>query len=176
MIYDIITSPVELEGYAVDAVINSAANFSMISLSLAKKLNLLLYKNDLAIITLANDIEIPTHGICKDIKIKINKFFYHTTLKVLKDAAQDLLLGMDFIGSYKINILTEFRCISIKETDGYNVNPINIFTQEIKNLREFRNTKENICCYTKEKITLEPFETKIINVKIPTDKVEIQAK
>ncbi|KAM0675426.1 hypothetical protein GVAV_001253 [Gurleya vavrai] len=158
--------PAKINNVPVKAVIDTAANFSMISHEMAIKLNLPISTNLKQTVTLANDTDIQTYGTCLDIPIQINENFYIVTAKVFKNAAQELLLGMNFIGKYQINILTEFSQIAIKEPNGYNVQKNFIQKQGAKPLKAYQQSNiKSLACYAAEKIILKPQETKYIGIK-----------
>ncbi|KAM0675624.1 hypothetical protein GVAV_000992 [Gurleya vavrai] len=179
VIYDIITSYAKINDKKIRVVFDSGANFSIINYECAKELNLIIKTTPKHNLTLENYNSIFSSGICENITIIfINKIYYINAI-VLKDSAQGLLLGTDFLGKHKTSICLYDHLMTIPGPNS--TEKIQIFCANIANtaIKIEQQNEKYTTCYANEKIILKPYETKIIKLKIlydenqkyPTDSV-----
>ncbi|KAM0684808.1 hypothetical protein COBT_003984, partial [Conglomerata obtusa] len=117
--YDILKAVINLCDESIETVIDTGANFSVISFNLAKKLNLPIKTDIKTNITVANNASIKTYGSIENLPIYINEHYYPSAAIVLEETAQDILLGTNWISRYKCLIDLENNLLKIPRNNFY---------------------------------------------------------
>lgn len=97
VIYEVLTTNVEIENECISAIIDTGASFSVISRGLAEKLNLAICHTEKINLTMANNHIIPSQGKCYNIPIKVFRNIYLCEAVVLDNPAHELLIGTNWL-------------------------------------------------------------------------------
>lgn len=153
-----------INGLETRIVIVTGVNYSIISETLAEHLNLPINTTEKEDITIADNTSIITEGICSNFFITFNNNTYQADATVIKNASQDLLLGIDWLHKNKIIINMETQEITIPH-DNYNNNIRFQCKKYINNtVRQYKITKEILTCYSTNTIKLKPGKTETIDI------------
>ncbi|KAM0685580.1 hypothetical protein COBT_003207 [Conglomerata obtusa] len=91
--FDILTAKLNINHNIITAIIDTGASHSVISKTLAEKLNIPIYKNEKTNLSLANNDTISTVGKCYNIPIILNNHVSYFDAIVLENLNKDLLIG-----------------------------------------------------------------------------------
>lgn len=140
---------------------------------MAVKLKISINLIDKTLVTVANNNTIESYGRAENIPIKINNEIYHCNAIVLKDTAQELLLGNNFLSKLNCIIDIEQMVIKIPKNDKiYDVIQCSASKISYSNLKNYTSRRKNtINCYATEKTTISPNHTKYININ-PTSQLK----
>lgn len=95
----------------------------MVSHDLVRKLNLMVNIKNTTNVTVANNLSVKTIGTCT-LPIEIQNKVFPCQAIVLKNAAQDILIGMNWISKYEVNLNLKRNLMTIIEDDFIIQHPI----------------------------------------------------
>ncbi|KAM0676863.1 DNA damage-inducible protein 1 [Binucleata daphniae] len=160
--YEITQTEIKIDDRKINAIIDTGANVSIISYKLATELNLPMRKNTTnQCIALANDLVVKTNGKITNCMLEINDSFYAIELIILDNAAQELLLGTDFLGRHKAIIDCEKATLRLKQDDDENFTTTQIKFKQISDtpIQNFEKIVKNLKLYAKEKRIITLYTT-----------------
>ncbi|KAM0673686.1 hypothetical protein GVAV_002774 [Gurleya vavrai] len=159
--YDVITVKLKIENIDVNSIIDTGACLTIISESLADKLKQPILFDHRTALTMANNHVTFSSGMIKSLPIMFEDVVFPIDALVLKDAAQDLLIGSDWLLKYKTIINLESGIISVPIEDKIyiqsRIQGVDYTKDHIKNYYNYPNS---INIKASEKIVLKPYEMK----------------
>lgn len=153
----------------VEAVVDTGANFSVISEKLANDLQLLINITKNTTITVANNESTNTVGKVQVLPIIINNISYTGEAVVLKHTAQELLIGTNFLSKYRCTIDLENKDLKIPRQDEiYDIIKLSSSHIDLKNLKRYvKRTKNAVYkCHSISKFIIRPQEIRIVDVEM----------
>ncbi|KAM0686264.1 RNA-binding protein with serine-rich domain 1 [Conglomerata obtusa] len=165
-VFDILKAQIEINHQLIETVIDTGANFSVISKNLVERLELPMCKQEISNITVANNDIVKTIGKINELKMNINENIYTCEAIVLEDTAQDLLLGTNFLAKYHCIIDFKKPCVKIlRKDDLYDILAVSATKLQLQNMRTW-NTKKNkrFKCYAAERTKVKMQEYKKIEI------------
>lgn len=166
IIYDVLTTYINIKDKCVNAIIDTGASFSVISKKLADELNLTICHSEKSNLTMANNYVIPSCEKCFNIPINIAANTYYCEAVVLDDPAHELLLGTNWLGKFRVTIDLNNKTMKIPREHEYDILILNCLKIQNLNLKAYKEPLKQIQYKTIKIEQLEPFETKRIDVKL----------
>ncbi|KAM0687475.1 DNA damage-inducible protein 1 [Conglomerata obtusa] len=165
-VFDIFKAMMMINNVCVETVIDTGANFTVISYEVARKLNLPIILSNISNITTANNECVRTSGTIEKLPFNINDKLYECEAIVLESAAQNVLLGTNFLSKYQYLIDLEAKEMRIpRDNEIYDIVKLSASSVELKSIKKFatQNSRRIFARLSKEKIILKPQE--IIKMK-----------
>jgi hypothetical protein len=153
MEYDLIKCRFEVNDQNVESILDTGANFSVISRKLTEELNLPINLSQASEVTLANNQVSKTRGTVQ-VSIKIDDTIFSCTAAVLEGAAHQHLIGTNWIAYNKA--ILDFDRNTLKITRESREYLLPIFSTKIQSayLREMSKEKTTVDIFAAESYTI----------------------
>ncbi|MGL6195104.1 MAG: reverse transcriptase domain-containing protein, partial [Thermoguttaceae bacterium] len=165
--FDITKCIFEIHNQPTCAIIDSGASFSVVSKSFAEKIGLPINIAHQENLLLANNQTAKSHGNVSGIPLRIADKVFHCDAIVLPEAAQTLLIGVNFLKKY--NAMIKYENNSMTLTSDGNTTSIPISTDKIYRSHTLtentQGSQSSFILKSAENITLEPFSTHQVNIQ-----------
>ncbi|MGL6196029.1 MAG: reverse transcriptase family protein, partial [Thermoguttaceae bacterium] len=167
--FDVTKCNFHINNEEVCAIFDSGASFSVISKSFAEKMNLPINHSHQEKMLLANNQTARTHGIVNDIPLANEKVVFFCDAIVLHEAAQTLLLGVNFQKKYSATIEYETNKMSLVANDTKYCLPIstNKIYRTHKLTEHAADNQKSFLLRSKENVTILAGETHHLKVFAP---------
>ncbi|KAM0675198.1 DNA damage-inducible protein 1 [Gurleya vavrai] len=162
--YNVVTGKIKINNTEIDCIIDTGANASLISENLAIKENLIINKNERELMTMANNQAQYSLGTIENLKIYINDIYYTVKATVISCENNLLLLGTNFLSKYDAIIDLKDDLVYISKENDYNCFKINSKNINLNYQHNEKNKPKILNTFSKEKITLQAGEQKLIEI------------
>lgn len=163
---EVIKCKVYIQNKKVDAVLDTGAAITIISNLLVKELNLPTNIANKTNLVMANNSTTCSTGKVNNLKICINNNMYDGEAVILENAAQELLLGCDWLTKHKVIVDLKNNILILPDKTRNNYTSLLPTKHTELNIKEYYQKSRILKCFAVKESSILPRQSTAIEVKI----------